>query len=335
MAGMRVGIVGMGRLGSAVAGNLLRGGARVTVYDLAGPSVCTGIRDAGATWARSAREVAEQSPDAVITALPRPEHVTAAMEADNGILEGLQAGSTWIEHSTTDFENTLRIKEKVEGRGAHAMEAPLTGGMTVLKQGKMVTLVGADAEVLERNRPLLAMSCQRIVPCGPFGHATIVKLLSNMLCAVNDVAMGEAMVLAKKSGVDMKLMFDAIRVSSGNSFCWETEVPLVLRGSYEPDFAAELMVKDMDLGIALGKKHGAPMAFMGHAMQVYEQAMAKYGKEQGSTIPVRLIADNARVELADEKSKEQFAKWYYSSVVDKGSFQILHHDMENPFGEAQ
>ena len=103
---------------------------------------------AGATWAASAAEAAAGS-EVVITALPKPEHVSAAFESPGGILEGLQAGTTWIEHSTTDFVNTERVRSLVEAKGAHAVEAPLTGGMQILRAGKMVTLVGADPAVFE------------------------------------------------------------------------------------------------------------------------------------------------------------------------------------------
>ena len=92
--------------------------------------------------------------------------MTAAFSGSDGILAGLQAGATWIEHSTTDFENTDKIREKVETAGAQAVEAPLTGGMQILRAGKMVTLVGAKSEVLEGDiASLIALSAPRIVRC--------------------------------------------------------------------------------------------------------------------------------------------------------------------------
>merc|ERR1712070_974641 len=128
---------------------------------------------------------------------------------------------------------------------------------------------GEDS-VLERVSPIIELSCPTMVNCGGFGKATVIKILSNMLCAVNDCAMGEAMMIAKKSGVDMKVLFDAIRISSGNSFCWETEVPLTLQGSYWPDFTAENMVKDLNLGQDLAKKLQVPFMMHGLTTQIYE-----------------------------------------------------------------
>merc|ERR1712137_877164 len=178
--------------------------------------------------------------------------------------------------------------------GAAAVEAPLTGGMQILRAGKMVTLVGADPAVFEGDiASLVALSAPRIVRCGEFGHATIIKIFSNILCAVHDVAIGETLATCRKAGLDMKLVFDAMRVSSGNSFCWETEVPRMLRGDYYPDFTAEMMHKDISLGLDLGKRYGVPQPTYEFIAKKYEEAMAVYGRESGSAIPCRAIEDAA------------------------------------------
>jgi len=116
--------VGVGQLGAAVASNLLRHGVELTLFDLVGAeNVPEPLRHslAGATWATSAKEAAGRS-EVVITALPRPEHVTAAFEGDRGILAGLRRGTTWIEHISTDFANTEKVREKVEAAGGRAVE---------------------------------------------------------------------------------------------------------------------------------------------------------------------------------------------------------------------
>ena len=187
-----VAIVGVGQLGAAVASNLIRNKVPLVLFDLHGDkNVPRELQEAltGATWATSAREAAAMS-EVVITALPKPEHVTAAMSGEDGILAGIQPGATWIEHSTTDFENTTVLREQVltlnptltltltltltvlweqvEAKGAKAVEAPFTGGMQILREGKMVTFVGADPAVFDGIiENLVSLSAPRIVRCAP------------------------------------------------------------------------------------------------------------------------------------------------------------------------
>jgi len=348
-----VAIVGVGQLGAAVASNLLRNGVDLTLFDLCGANnVPPALQNAlkGAKWAPSAKEAAK-SASVVITALPKPEHVTKAFNGDDGILAGFRPGSTWIEHSTTDFANTAVLRDKVEAAGGKAVEAPLTGGMQILREGKMVTLVGADPAVFEGEiADLVALSAPRIVRCGTFGHATIIKIFSNMLCAVHDVAVGEALCVCKKAGLDMKLVFDAMRVSSGNSFCWETEVPRMLKGDYYPDFTAEMMHKDISLGLELGRKYGVPQWMNEFTSKKYEEAMKKYGHDSGSSIPCRLVEDASGCRLIEGEGKEDFypgnsinldshgaafKHWSYTTEIHNGSYTIEHTGYENPFTKSE
>jgi len=342
-------VIGVGQLGAAVAGNLLRNNVPVTLFDLHGDkNVPPQIKDSlrGATWVKSAKEAAERS-DVVITALPRPEHVTAAFKGDEGILAGLRPGATWIEHSTTDFLNTEKVRAQVEAKGARAVEAPLTGGMQILRAGKMVVLVGADKVVFDGEiADLVALSAPRIVRCGEFGHATIIKIFSNILCAVHDVAIGETLAVCKKAGLDMKLVYDAMRVSSGNSFCWETEVPRMLKGDYFPDFTAEMMHKDISLGLDLGKLYGVPQPTYEFIAQKYEEAMTVYGRDSGSAIPCRAIEDASGCRLIDgegkpdmyagnsvnhESHQSAFRDWSYTTEVCNGSYTVMHTGYDNVY----
>jgi len=246
------------------------------------------------------------------------------------------------------------VREQVEALGARAVEAPLTGGMQILRAGKMVTLVGAEPEVFEGEiANLVALSAPRIVRCGTFGHATIIKIFSNILCAVHDVAVGETLCVAKKAGLDMKLVFDAMRLSSGNSFCWETEVPRMLKGDYYPDFTAEMMHKDISLGLDLGAKYGVPMPTNTYVARKYEEAMEKYGPDSGSSIPCRMVEDAAGVRLIDTEPVPQkslapgtdwpgnsfapdshggaFEAWSYTTEVCDGSYTIMHTGYDNVY----
>lgn len=244
----------------------------------------------------------------------------------------------------------------MEAAGGRAVEAPLTGGMQLLRAGKMVTLVGADPEVLEGEiATLIALSAPRIVRCGEFGHATIIKIFSNILCAFHDVAVGETLCVCKKAGLDMKLVFDAMRVSSGNSFCWETEVPRMLKGDYYPDFTAEMMHKDISLGLGLGEKYGVPSPATEFVAKRFEEAITTYGPDSGSSIPCRLVEDASGCRLPDPPAAgdvvdedlshpgnspaprshdEAFSDWSYTAELNDGSYTILHTGYDNPYTKA-
>eukprot|EP00510_Aplanochytrium_minuta_P001532 CAMPEP_0184021018 /NCGR_PEP_ID=MMETSP0954-20121128/9679_1 /TAXON_ID=627963 /ORGANISM="Aplanochytrium sp, Strain PBS07" /LENGTH=380 /DNA_ID=CAMNT_0026302959 /DNA_START=128 /DNA_END=1271 /DNA_ORIENTATION=- len=341
-----------GQLGAAVASNLLKEDVPVVLFDISGDKNCpVPLKDKieGASWASSAKEAAEQA-DVVITALPRPEHVTAAFSGDDGILEGLRPGSVWIEHSTTDFTNTEKVRSLVEAKGASAIEAPLTGGMQILREGKMVAFVGAEEKVLDDMRSLIELSAPRIVRCGEFGHATILKVYSNVLCALHDVGIAETLVVCKKAGMDMKLVFDAIRVSAGNSYCWESEVPRMLRGDYYPDFTAEMMAKDISLGLDLGQKYGVPQPTYEYVAGKYEEAMQKFGRDSGSAIPCRLIEEATDCYLIEGEGKEDiypgnsinydshggaFKDWSYTTKFIDGSYAVVHTGYDNVYEEFE
>jgi hypothetical protein len=231
--------------------------------------------------------------------------------------------------------------------------------MQILREGKMVTLVGADPAVFEGPiAALVALSAPRIVRCGEFGHATIIKIFSNILCAAHDVAVGEALCVAKKAGLDMRLVFDAMRVSSGNSFCWETEVPRMLKGDYYPDFTAAMMLKDIELGIALGERYGVPQHANEFIAAKYQEAMAAYGDDSGSSIPCRLVEDASGCRLNDDGDHGgeaagagaahpdnrypgnrvdptshggAFADWSYTTGLRGGSYTIEHTGYENAY----
>jgi len=324
---LSVGVCGCGIVGQVLTNNLLRGGHYVNIYDI-NPCAVSALQEKHPT-ARSvptSADLAKMS-DIVLTCLPRPEHVNDAMHGADGLLAGLSPGKIWIEHSTTDYQNLLILAKQVEEKECSPIESPLTGGITLLKEGNMIALVGGEKSSVESITGLLELSVRKAIHCGEMGHATIVKILSNMLCATMDCAMGEAICIAKKGGVDLQLLFDAIRASSGNSFCWETEYPLVCQGNFYPDFTAKMMRKDLDLGQNLSRRFDVPTPVHDMVSDIYDECIVKYGEDSGSTIPVRLAEDKSNTSLRDSR----FDNWTYTTDYGKGSMTICHKNIENPF----
>lgn len=184
-----------------------------------------------------------------------PPHVKQCFEGDKGLLAGLDKDKIWIDHSTTDYNQTLDFNALVNEKGAQLLEAPITGGLEALAKGQMTVFMAGDKQLAELVRPLMKASFHNVLFTGPVGTAMIPKVFSNMLCAINIIAAGESLMVAKKAGLDLKTFWDCIRSSSGNSFTWETGGPMVMQGTYDPSFDIALHCKDNQLCFDIAKKH--------------------------------------------------------------------------------
>jgi 3-hydroxyisobutyrate dehydrogenase-like beta-hydroxyacid dehydrogenase len=291
----RICFVGVGRLGGELAGSLLRNGYAVSVHDL-DRAVARRLEDAGAEWADSPAAGA-RGVDVAVTCLPSPGAVAAVVEGEDGILTSLAPGATWIDTSTNDRRELLRLAALASAQGLHTLEAPVTGGVHLAAIGEITVLVGGDEHVADAQRPLLEAMCGRIFHVGPLGSATDLKVITNMLAFVHVVACGEALMVAKRAGIDLALAFDAIRASSGNSFVHETESQVILSGSYDIGFTLDLALKDLSLALDLGAETGVPLELARHVRERFVEAQERYGGAAWSPMVVRLLEDELGVEL--------------------------------------
>lgn len=288
----------------------------------------------GAVWAHSAAEAADGAA-VLFTALPAPPQVRSVMEGGGdaegqGLLDVLPEGSFWVDHSTGDKNEAQRLSEEASRRGITMLEAPLTGGLELLRAGMMTVLAGGERETVEAMRPLMESYANTILHMGPVGAASVVKIVTNMLAATHTVVSGEALMLCKRQGVDLRAAFDGIRASAGNSFVFETEAPLFFSGSFDPGFTLELHCKDLDLGRQLALESETPLELMSLAEQIYRRAMVKYGRAAGSSHPPRLSEDDTGTNL----QIEGFDKWCYSiEKVSGGGIGVV-HDYESGTGGA-
>ena len=286
---VRVGYVGLGNLGVHLAGSLVRAGHRIVVSDLnrdaAGPLVA-----AGALWADSAQAVAAQC-DVVFTCLPSPAAVNAVVADPTGVLAGLRAGGTWIDNSTNDRSETLRLAELAAQRGIRMLEAPVTGGVHKAAAGEITVLVGGDPALHAEHAQLLAAIGDPVLYMGPLGSAAVIKVITNMLAFINLVSIGEALMLAKSGGLDLGKAYEAIANSSGNSFVHETEGQLILNGSYNVGFTMDLACKDLGFATQFGREFGVPLDLAELTEQTFQRARAQYGGGAWSTQVVKLLED--------------------------------------------
>jgi 3-hydroxyisobutyrate dehydrogenase len=283
---MHYGYIGLGNLGAACAGCLVKAGFQVTVYDL-NPALAAPLVAAGATLANSAEGVA-QAADHVITCLPSPAVSERVLRS---ILPQMKAGASWLEMSTLGRDEVLRLAAVAADAGVRMMELPVTGGVHLAHQGRITMLAGGDRDLFDLHQPAMAAMGDRIFHMGPLGSASIIKVITNMLAFIHLKACAEALMLAKRGGLDLAQAHAAIAASSGNSFVHETEGALILNGSYDIAFNMDLALKDLGFALGFGREFGVPLDLASATNQTYVAAKAAYGGEAQSPMIAKLMED--------------------------------------------
>ena len=234
---MKIGVVGLGNIGKHLASNLLRAGFDVSVHDL-DRTAAEPLIALGALWADSPAAVAATT-DSVITCLPSFAAITTVVAGDRGLIEGFRPGSTWIDMSTNERHELLRLAELLAARGVHTLEAPVTGGAHNASSATITVLVGGDEATFARHRSVFEAVGGRVFFLGELGQAAVIKVITNMLAFIHIAATAEAYMLAARAGIDLRLAWEVIRASSGNSFIHETESTTILSGSYDIGFSLD------------------------------------------------------------------------------------------------
>jgi 3-hydroxyisobutyrate dehydrogenase len=289
---MRYAFVGLGTLGGHLAASLARAGFDLAVHDReaerGAPLVAL-----GAEWCDGAAEAA-RGRDAVITCLPSPAASAAVLEA---VLPAMAEGTTWIEMSTLGRDEVLRLAGVAEAAGVAVLEAPVTGGVHLAARGEITVLTGGDPVLVERHGAALRAMGGRLVHMGPLGTAAVIKVITNMLAFVHLVADGEALMLARRAGLDLGRAWEAIAASSGTSFVHETEGQLILNGSYDVGFTMDLALKDLGFAIDYGRELGVPLELAAKVEAIFREGRAAYGGGAQSTAIVRRLEDALGIDL--------------------------------------
>ena len=292
---MKIGFIGLGNVGGKLAGSLLRNGFDLTVRDL-DRGRAQAFLDRGATWADSPKEISE-AVDLIITCLPSPAASAEVMEADDGIIAGLAAGKIWAEMSTTDEAEVKRLGAAVLAEGAEPVDCPVSGGCHRAATGNIAIFAGCERPTFERIFPALSAMGRRILHTGPLGSASILKVVTNYLATANLVSLCEALVTSKAAGMDLNTTYEAIRISSGNSFVHETESQVILNGSRDINFTMDLVVKDMGLFQAVADRWGAPLELSPLLLGIFKDAAERYGGREWSPNVIRRLEEACGVEI--------------------------------------
>ncbi len=292
---MNYGFVGLGNLGAKLVANLLRGGVSVKAFDLS-PEAVEKAKSQGAEAAASLADAAADV-DGLITCLPSPAASEAVVLGPDGAFAHMKPGATWIEMSTLGVDDIKRLAAKAADHGLETLETPLTGGVHRAVTGDMTILAGGPEAVLNAHRPALEIMSGQIVHMGPIGSASLIKVISNMLCLIDLVAAGEALSLAKAGGLDLGKAYEAIKASSGNSQEFEDWAPVILNGSLNTGFTLDLGCKDLGFVSDLGRSHGVPLKLSALVEQLFIEARAKHGGSAWTPHVIKMMEDATGLEL--------------------------------------
>ena len=307
---MRIGFIGLGNVGGKLAGSLQRRGFDLIVRDL-DRTIARPFIDNGAAWADSPKELAENA-DLVITCLPSPAACRKVMEAADGVLAGLSAGNIWAEMSTTDESEVRRMGEKVLEIGGEPVDCPVSGGCHRAATGNISIFAGCERSTFERVFPVLQAMGRRILHTGPLGSASVLKVLTNYLATANLVTLCEALVTSKEAGLDLNTTYEAIRISSGNSFVHETESQVILNGSRNINFTMELVIKDISLFQDVADRANVPLEINPILIEIFEEGKSRFGAREWSPNIIKILeekcntsilADGFPAELADDEEE--------------------------------
>ena len=254
---MKVGFIGVGNMGGPMCRNIIKNtNHEVIVFDL-NPDAVKACTDLGASAGTSVADVASRC-DVTITSLPLPKIVEQVTLGAGGIAENAKAGSVFIDLSTNAPATAKRVAEGMAAKGIHMLEAPVSGGTARATDGTIVIMVGGDAAVFENNLPLLKSFSGEVIHLGEIGFGSVAKLINNMLAFCHAAAAAEALMMGKRSGIDLKKLDAVIRNASGMSSGYANMATKAFAGNFAPTFALDLAHKDLRLAMELADDLGVP-----------------------------------------------------------------------------
>ena len=298
MTGKPVGFIGLGNMGGAVAGRIKGAGYAMVVYDIRAEAADSLVQG-GARLAANPAEVA-RSCQVVLSSLPGPVQVEQVALGPGGLIEGIGSGSIYIDLSSSSASLIRRIAAEFRARGAHVLDAPLSGGREELLIGKQEVMVGGNTDILEQVRPILETFGDQKFLAGDIGAGTVVKLAHNMAMRGLLQIVAESMTLGVKAGVDAETVWDGIRrgLFGKMSTLHRTLPQSSLRGEYDhASYTLALAYKDQVLATSLGREFNVPLPVANLVEQTLVQAMNRGWGPKASSVPFALQEEAAGVEV--------------------------------------
>lgn len=254
---MKVGFIGTGQMGVHMARHVLEAGFDLVVSD-ARREATAPLLERGAEWADSPADVAKVC-RLVVTCLPTPAVVEQVVLGPGSLSEQWQAGDLYVDMSTNSPSVVRRIANQAEAAEVYVLDAPVSGGTKGAEAGTLTLMVGGDATVLEKARPVLAPMAGKIFHVGEVGCGNVAKLVNNMIGLACNSICAEGLVLGVRGGIDPQVLFDLLSVSTADNWSLRQYPRTVFNGDFEPGFKISLAYKDIRLALGLGEEYGVPL----------------------------------------------------------------------------
>lgn len=290
-----IGFIGLGSMGGGMAANLAKSGFRVIGMDI-DPRRTAALAEKGGEIVATPADVARAA-KRVITMVETTAQTEAVIMGESGVLSGAAPGHAIAMMSTIDPIATTRLHDDLKAKGISMVDAPVSGGSGRAAEGSLAIICGGDKTDVEGWQPAFKAMSANQFHVGSIGQGLALKLVNNMLIQTSTVAIAEAFVMGAKAGLDPKVMYDVIKVSTGASFALDFRVPRFLSGDFTPGGTVDISYKDQELETAFAKALGVPLFLANISQQIYQMARAQGLNKQDGASVVKLYEQMAGVKL--------------------------------------
>lgn len=294
---MKVGFIGLGTMGGNAAMNIMRAGFDLCVYDLRREAAAP-LEAKGASWADSPKDMIDRV-DCVVSMVFGPKNLEQVLMGEGGLIHGACDGKLWIDMTTSSPGFMRGLIEGFVARGGRPIDAPVTGSVDAAIRGDMPMFVGGEDADIEQARPVIE-AMGEIRKVGKYGNGYVAKLVNNQLWKIHAAAIGEAMVCAKKAGIEPETWWQVMKGGAADSFVMQHDVPSIFAGHYDPSFPLKLCLKDLGLIRELMDETGTRSELTDACHARFREAAERYGSDAGEMTVCKVIEDDAGVELRVE-----------------------------------
>jgi 2-hydroxy-3-oxopropionate reductase len=291
----KIGFIGLGIMGKPMARNLLKAGYQLIVYDINTDAVKELVKS-GAKEGKSSADVASRS-EVIITMLPNSPDVEEVVLGNKGIIQGVKPGSVVVDMSSIAPKTSKEVAEKLLHKGVIMLDAPVSGGEPKAIEGTLAIMVGGPEETFNKIKDILGAMGTSVKLVGDIGSGNVTKLANQIIVALNIAAIGEAMVLATKAGVDPEKVYQAIRGGLAGSTALDAKMPMILNGNFKPGFRIELHIKDLKNALDTAKELDVPNILTSKVLEIMESLKADGKAKDDHGGIIQYYEKSAKVEV--------------------------------------